>query len=156
MVDIQTISIAVASASVTLAAIYYVWQIRHQSKIRQIDLVMRLYSTFGSKEHMDAYREVMAIEAKDSYELRSKYSGSSVSSAFGMVCAFYEEIGVLLRNGLIGISLVDDLFSTDILQIWEKIEHLVKKDRERLKRPQVWEWFEYLYNEMKKREQRIQ
>jgi len=41
-VDIQTISIAVASASVTLAAIYYMWQIRHQTKIRQTDLVIRI------------------------------------------------------------------------------------------------------------------
>ena len=41
-IDIQTVSIAIASASVTLAAFYYIWQIRHQSKIRQTDLVIKI------------------------------------------------------------------------------------------------------------------
>jgi hypothetical protein len=48
MVDIKTVSIAVASASVILGAIYYIWQIRHQSRIRQTDLVIRL-SDFGTR-----------------------------------------------------------------------------------------------------------
>jgi hypothetical protein len=50
MVDIQTISIAIASAGVLLAAIYYVLQIKHQTRLRQTDMVMRLYTTFGSTE----------------------------------------------------------------------------------------------------------
>ena len=65
MVDIQTVSIAVASAGVFLAAIYYIFQIRHQSKMRQTDLVMRLYSTFGSKEFQDAWTRVESIEFKN-------------------------------------------------------------------------------------------
>ena len=35
MIDIQTISIAIASAGVFVAAIYYILQIRHQSKVRR-------------------------------------------------------------------------------------------------------------------------
>jgi hypothetical protein len=31
----------------------------------------------------------------------------------------------------------------------------VKERRERLNRPQIEEWFEYLYNEMQKREQQL-
>ena len=46
MVDIQTISIAIASAGVFLAAIYYTIQIRHQTKMRHTDLVVRLYSAW--------------------------------------------------------------------------------------------------------------
>jgi len=59
MVDIlllQTVSIVIASASVVIAAIYYVLQIRHQTKARQdtaktrqADLLMRLYSTWGDE-----------------------------------------------------------------------------------------------------------
>ena len=39
---LQTISIAIASAGVFLAAIYYIFQIRHQDKMRHLDLFMRL------------------------------------------------------------------------------------------------------------------
>ena len=67
MVDIlllQTVSIVVASTGLLIAAIYYALQIRHQTKIRQTDLVMRLYSTFGSKEFQDAWTRIDSIEFK--------------------------------------------------------------------------------------------
>jgi len=37
MVDVQTVSIVVASASVVAWIIYYAFQVRHQSKVRQTD-----------------------------------------------------------------------------------------------------------------------
>ena len=157
MVDIQTVSIAIASIGVFLAAVYYIFQIRHQTKIRQTDLVMRLYSTFGSREHTEAYHRIVAMEFKDYDEFTQKYpSGTLETTMVGTVCAFYEGIGVLLHRKLIDIGLIDDLFSTPIIEVWEKLESIVKEVRKRWKRPQVWEWFEYLYNEMKKREQKLQ
>ena len=50
MVDIQTISIAVASASVIAGVIYYILNLQHQKKMRQTDLVVRLYSAFSGRE----------------------------------------------------------------------------------------------------------
>lgn len=44
MVDVQTFSIAVASAGVVAGIIYYAFQVRHQTKLRQTDLIMRLHS----------------------------------------------------------------------------------------------------------------
>jgi len=35
------------------------------------------------------------------------------------------------------------------------MEPIVKERREYDKRPQIWEWFEYLYNEMQKREHQV-
>jgi hypothetical protein len=61
MVDIQTISIAIASTSVVAGVVYYALQLRHQArtrqdmvKTRQADLLMRLYLTYGSKEFQEA------------------------------------------------------------------------------------------------------
>lgn len=48
MVDVQTVSIAIASAGVFVAAIYYMLQLRHQSKMRKTEMVMRLYSAWQS------------------------------------------------------------------------------------------------------------
>jgi hypothetical protein len=65
MVDIQTVSIAVASAGVLVAATYYALQIRQQTKLRKTDLVMRMYSHFGSKEFQDSWQRFMNAEFKD-------------------------------------------------------------------------------------------
>jgi hypothetical protein len=40
VVDIQTVSIAIASASIVVAVVYYILQIQHQKKVRQTDLII--------------------------------------------------------------------------------------------------------------------
>jgi hypothetical protein len=62
MVDIQTISIAIASAGVACAAIYYSLQIRHQTKLRQTDFTMRLYTSWVSKEMTEPWLKVWNLE----------------------------------------------------------------------------------------------
>jgi hypothetical protein len=156
MVDIQTISIAIASTGILVAAIYYVLQLRHQSRMRQTDLVMRLYATFGSTEFQMAYLKMMGIESEDYADYVKKYGADiEVRTALNSVGMFFEGIGVLAKRKLINMDLVDDLFSTNILHAWEKIKPVAEGVRKKVGRSQPWEWFEYLYNEMKKREQQL-
>jgi hypothetical protein len=58
VVDIQTVSIAIASAGVFLAAIYYILQIRDQAKMRQTDLLVRLFSMTMTKDFAEAWEKV--------------------------------------------------------------------------------------------------
>ena len=159
MVDIQTVSIAIASAGVFLAAIYYILQLRHQAKMRQTDLVMRLYSIYGSPEFQEASMKASLLELTDYSDLVKKYPAVenriTVMRDFHSTATFFEGIGVLLHRKLISIDLVDDLLSTPIIYTWDRFGPFVKSMRESLKRPQIWEWFEYLYNEMQKREQQL-
>lgn len=150
MVDIQTISIAVASAGVFAAAVYYIFQIRHQTKLRQTDLVMRLYSTFGSKGFQDAWTRIESMEFKNYDEYVKKCgSGDYVQCA-----TFFEGIGVLLQKKLIDINLVDALFGIPLVYMYEIMKPLIEGNREQFHNQRVFEYFEYLYNKMEKREQR--
>ena len=151
MVDIQTVSIVIASASVVAGIIYYSLQIRHQTKTRQTDLVMRLYSTYGSMEFQEARENVMSREFKDLHDYQKKY-GFKETAEVGI---FFEGLGVLLKRKLVDISLVDDLFSSGIKNTWEKMKPFTEASRKRFNQPQILEWFEYLYNEMQKREQTL-
>jgi hypothetical protein len=151
MVDIQTISIVIASAGVFVAAIYYVLQIRHQNKMRQTDLVMKLYSQFNSFEFQKAWYEVLEREAKDYYDYEKRY-GFAEFSAIGI---FFEGIGVLPEKKLISIELVDDMFTTPVKWTWEKMKDIALEWRKVRNAPEIFEWLEYLYSEMKKRDQQI-
>ena len=153
VVDIQTVSIAIASAGVFVAAVYYILQIRHQTKIRQTDLVIRLYSTYGSKEFQEAWATVRELEFEDYDAFMKKYGWSAAMSE---VCLFFEGVGVLLHKKLIDISVVDDLFTGPIKMTWEKTKPMIEGHRKQKKYPQFYEWLEYLYNEMKKREKQLQ
>jgi len=153
-VDVQTVSIAVASASVTLAAFYYIWQIRHQTRIRKTDLLTRLVSTYGSREHTEALMRVLALEFRDYDDFVKKYgpipSLNPDAVAFRMIAIFGEELGMLLRRGLIEPDMGISIFSVGIL--WEKLKPIVEGVRKHFNEPRIFEDFEYLYNEMKKRE----
>lgn len=152
MVDIQTVSVVVASASVVAGVIYYLFQIRLQTKVRQTDLVIRLYTTFASKEMRQTWETVRTREDLDFEAYQEKYGLSDVD-ATGW---FFEGVGVLLHRKLIDIAVVDDLFSSPIKISWEKLKPIALGERKQSGRPQIWEWWEYLYNEMQKREQKLQ
>jgi hypothetical protein len=149
MVDIQTLSIAIASAGVFAAAIYYILQLRHQSKVRQTDLLVRLYSTLASKDWLEAYIKVRDIETADLSKLRAEHA----EVEFNEVLLFFDELGVLLQMGLVDIRTVEKLLHAHIKRTWEKTKPMVVAVRKSLNDPRIGEGFEYLYNEMKKREQ---
>ncbi len=122
-------------------------------------MVMGLYSTFSSKEFQMALNQINNFQFKDADDFSKKYGAEADAEAFATwqsVAAFFEQVGILLHRKLINIALVDDLLTTPIKQQWEKMGPIIKDRRERLGLPQIWEWFEYLYNEMKKREQKLQ
>jgi len=161
VVDIQTISIAIASAGVFLAAIYYILQLRHQRKVRQTDLLLRIYSTFGSEEFQKALAKTFNLDFKDYDEFVKKYYSTSTGfvespEIIGMsiVNVLFEEVGVLLNRKLIDIGLVDDLFGYMAVPLWEKIKPAVEGLRKQFQSPRSLQKFEYLHNELKEREQR--
>jgi hypothetical protein len=164
MVDIlllQTISIAIASAGILIAAIYYVLQIRHQRKMRQTDLLLKIYSTFGCEEFQKALAKTFNLDFKDYDEFVKKYYNTSTGFvespeiiSMSMVNVLFEEVGVLLNRKLIDIGLVDDLFGYMAVPLWEKIKPAVEGLRQQFQSPRSLQKFEYLHDRLKEREQR--
>jgi len=152
--DITSISAIIAAAGVLIGVVYYVLDMRHQARTRQTDLVMGLYSEAGSRELLEAYNDFYFLDFRNIEDIVKE---PRVWVSYNMYCMFYERVGILLHRKLIDVDLVDDLFSIDIKNIWEKVNPVAREVR---KRGGVWkayyEWFEYLYNVMKKREQELQ
>jgi len=160
MVVITEISAIVAAAGVLVGVVYYLLDVRNQAMIRKTALITNLYSTFGSEEHQRAGKKVMWITYKDYDDFVKKYgapnSEEPVPMAIDKVLYFYEELGVLLSKKLVDISLVDQLMGYNIMIVRTNIMPIIEESRKRLNLPRVWTNFEYLYNEIKKREQKLQ
>ncbi len=152
MLDIPSISTIIAAIGVIIGVVLTVLEIRNLVDTRQTDLVIRLYSTYGSQEIQDAWEKTQAREYKDFSSYRKEYGLREVNE----IGWFFEGVGVLLHKKHIDIALVDDLFSSPVKLAWEKIKPIAEGQRKQTNRPQIWEWFEYLYNEMQKREQQLQ
>ena len=165
MVDISTVSIVIASASVVAGVVYYALQLRHQArarqdmvKARQADLLMRLYSTYGSKEFQKELWKVMELDFQDYNEYLKKYGSTALATpanrAIWTVGWFFNGMGLLLHSRLVDIDQVDDLFGYAVIWMWEIVKPIIIEGyRPQPKMQKSMQWFEYLYNEIKKREQ---
>jgi len=152
MLDIPSISAVVTTIGVLVGVTLAYLEIRTLVRTRKTDLVTRLYSTMASEEWLEAWEKVNDREIVDYTDYKKKHG----LREFTRVSLFFELVGILLHSKLIEISLVRDLFGGMIKQVWEKMKTITEGRRKQLNRPEINEYFEYLYNEMQKREQRLQ
>ena len=159
MVDVTDISAVIVAVGVLIGVFYYVLQMRHQEKMRKTDLVVRLYSTWESKEFSEATLKTWNLEFKGYDDFVKKYgpwySETEVYTALRMVCSFFELLGILLSSDFVNVSMVANTFRIPIEATWEKIKSLVEGGR-KVYGSYLYYNFECLYNEMKKREQKLQ
>ncbi|MGD8505656.1 MAG: hypothetical protein PVF15_03215 [Candidatus Bathyarchaeota archaeon] len=152
MLDIPAISAVVAAFGVIVGVILAILELRNITKTRQMELIMRLYSTFITKEFQDAYETMWTADFKDYNEVLRKGDLLRLRTIGG----FFEGIGVLLHRKLVDVGVVDDLFRESIKLMWEKARSPLYDARQRLNLPNYGRYFEYLYNEMQKRKQTLQ
>jgi hypothetical protein len=160
MVDIQTISIAIASASVVAGVVYYALQLGHQTRIRKTDFALRVYSTVHTDEYVDAVRKVGGMQIRDYDDYVKKcgpwFSDSPMNRAFSTVTDFYDLVGTLLYRKHIDINLVFDLFGSRMIKMMhEKLKPIVDGVRKQLDEPTAYAGFDYLYNELMRREPQL-
>jgi hypothetical protein len=151
MVDVYEISAIVAAAGVLLGVAFTVLQLRDLVKTRQTDLIMRLYSRYGSEGFMRTWEKLRQRDLRDFHDYVEKY-GIAEWAGIG---TFFEGIGILLHRKLVDISMVDDLFTAPLNMAWYHMKDSIVEARKEWNQPTILEWFEYLYNEMKKREQNL-
>jgi hypothetical protein len=160
MVDITEISAVVAAAGVLVGVVYYVLEIRHQNRMKQTDFITRLYSTYGSKEFHEILKEVHTLQFNDYEDFVKKYGPwlskpGVAQTAIFVASTYFTEIGTLLRRKIIDIDFFYDIFgSTSVKLNWEKVKPVILGLREQFRDPTVFGPFEYLYDEVKKREHR--
>ena len=71
MVDIYEISAVVAAVGVVIGVVYYVLDMRNQTRMRKTDMLMKLYQSSVNNEFMDALKRLMSIDVKDYQTLSS-------------------------------------------------------------------------------------
>ena len=67
----------------------------------------------------------------------------------------WESLGVLVFRGELSLSLVDDFFSGPISISWRKLRPYMVGEREEQNRETIGEWFEWLADQLKKRESKV-
>jgi hypothetical protein len=160
VVDIQTISVGIASASIVIGVVYYILQIQHQKKMRQTDLIMRTQPMFSiSYREWREYMLHLPMDYKDYDDFVKKYgsftSGKPEPETLLMLLSYLDMLGILVKRNLLSMNIVYDFYGMWALTMERLLMPLIEGFR---KEWNVREFVncEYLFSEMKKREQKLQ
>jgi hypothetical protein len=151
MIGITEISAIVAAAGVLVGVVYYILDMRNQSRTRKTELITRLYSTMVNKDWLEAWQKVQSREALNYGDYLEKYGFVELNEIF----VFFDQLGRLLKKGLIDIDLIPLTYG-QVSLTWEKIKPVLEGSRKRYNAPKHGEYAEYLCSELKRREQKLQ
>jgi hypothetical protein len=107
---------------------------------------------------MDAFWKVNNLQVKDYSDYLEKYGSLSnlenpVNKAFFMVSYYYDLAGTLLFRKLIDLVTVYDVWGTsNPIRLFEIVKSVVYEIRSEFGEPLAFCGFEYLYDELKRRE----
>ena len=151
MVDYSTLSIVLTGLGIIGAILYYTLTLRNATKTRQAQLFMSIYNRFHEVEFWKHLRELQEWEWDSPEEYYEKYdSNPEMASKWNSVGSFFEGMGVMVKRNLIDVTVVDDLMSAPLMSLWQKWQPTILEQRRLRNMPTVWEWYEYLYEEVRK------
>jgi hypothetical protein len=125
--DIPSISAIVAAVGVLVGVALTVLELGHMAKSRRTESFWRVFSSFNSKEYLEAWAKVCSLEFKDIKDFQNKYGVMTLDNptvvALSIVGNSFEGAEYLFRNGLMGWDAVRQFPAS---YTWEKVRPLVE------------------------------
>jgi hypothetical protein len=105
------ISSIVAAAGVLVAAIYYIINLRHNMKAREMEICRLVSSDYTSEQSIQRWATMMNMEWKDFKDFMEKYGLSNPELYSKWVSQFFgwEMMGILLKNKVVRAEEMHDL-----------------------------------------------
>jgi hypothetical protein len=160
MVELDTVLSFIQAAGIIVGVAYYILNIHNNQKnqqlqleTRQTQIFMQIYQQINTEEVYKSWAELVNVGKIDYEDYLKKYDSTVNPDHFAkraQIWYSYNTIGELLRQGIIELDLLNRLsLGPMVITMWERWEHIIRKTRERERGPDLWEGFEYLYNEVK-------
>ena len=171
MIELSVIRDLVTIFGVLAGFSYYVLTVRNaqrnqqqQLETRQAQLLMNIMNTFRSKEFRTQWHKLFELKIENIESVYREYrSDIAIITAWTSVLAYFDSIGVLVKNGMISVELIHSLMASSVLALWETFGSFILLDREDVstfilssKASSAWDDVEYLYNEIIKYEETLQ
>ncbi len=156
--DVASISAVVAAISVVVGVIFAIFQMRDAARTRHTGLIIQLNPALKvtMSEVIEYVSKIWNLEFKDYKEYLEKYGDPLSDKALHTTTGYYDGLGFLLYKRLIDIETIEYIVSGSSTGVWEKLKPITEGMRKHYNMPELFKWFEYLYEEMLKREQGLQ
>jgi hypothetical protein len=116
---------------------------------------MQIYNRWNSREFLKAYGLIRykyrwKPTADDWYQTYGADVNPDAYADFMTIGTFFEGLGILVKRGLLDVTIVEDLLSQRIIWYWEDVLKPLRGGiRQVTKDPNEWEHIEYLYHTIK-------
>ena len=128
-------------------------EIRHYRQQRQETAAMEIMRTFQSRNFTAALRLIMDYE-QECLKCREKKIPQELQDAAMLVSTTLEAVGLMVYQRLVPFQTVQLLMGGTAQASWRVLQPHTEWLREKLGRPSVHEWFQWLAERMMEREQR--
>ena len=163
MASFDVLAVILSLLGLSASVLYYSLTIQNQNRTRHAQLLSGLYETYRNPDFRHIQNKILDLDYSSYEDFNEKYrtGDQRTWSEWQSVASFFNGLGVLLKNGMIDIVLVEELFSNITFVTWVQMEPIIsewRKGDERFSgyvRSQKYEFysgFEYLYNELVKRD----
>jgi hypothetical protein len=115
----------IASASVIVSAVYFTLDIRHHSRIRQTENIIRLSPWFNmdAKEIQEAISNVYSAKYTDYKDYLGKYAGKPEQTSLKLLGNYFEGMGLLVYMKLVVMDIVFNFWGT-----WRNLFGMIMKN----------------------------
>jgi hypothetical protein len=147
LVDAQTVGVLVTAASVTIAAIYYIINLRETTKNRRATLTNSIIQPFTTKEFAKDWLALLSMKWDGFDDFQKKYDSRVNPENFALRISFWnlcDSIGHQYRTGLIDIGTVNGVAGIWIADAWFMFGSVIKEYRKLDYPNDLYENFEYL------------
>ena len=145
---------------VAATAIAALVQLRHLRASNQISAMLSIGEHLNQKDYLEAqsvlihrladmlenpeFRDYCAAVARGDYRRSSRPEFEEVRRAAHLIGNTYEEMGILLKNGIVDSELFLDRYWGVILGTWRRMASYIAFARDVVDDRSIWENFEYL------------
>jgi hypothetical protein len=132
VVGITEISSFVAAAGVLVAAIYYIINLRHNMKAREMEICRLVSSDYTSEQSIQRWATMMNMEWKDFKDFMKRYSRLNPEMFSKWTAQFFawEMMGILLKNKVVRAEEMHDLGGYSAINGWEKFKSVIQSLRD--------------------------
>jgi hypothetical protein len=159
METVLTLVIAVGGIATGIGAIWTAWVARRQAKVTErslaeqnerarltleYDLLTRLDDRLATPYYLRTTREASMYLRDNAFVGDEIVEVTSMTFALGEVCSIFEEVGELLRQGVLRAETVWNRYAVMAQTYWLACKPTIEKERQKWKDPTLYEQFEYL------------
>jgi hypothetical protein len=146
----QMILSTLQTAGLLVGISYYILSLRNQNRARKTQLYLQMVNKFSHPDMNDAQGKFNDLEWSTAEDFIEDWRNPERRVTLGTLGAWYEGLGVLVKENLLDIRVVALLLTGLVIQFWEKILPVIEEVREEFGSPRFWIENEYLYDQLKK------